>query len=132
LEREAPQNFDVLAVDAFSGDSIPVHMLSREAVQLYFQHLQPRGILAIHISNQVLNLAPVVERIAASLGKHAVAIESDSDRVLHRSACTWALLANHPEDLSAAEIQKAASELESNPRLRVWTDDYSNLFQIIE
>ena len=60
LEREAPENFDVLAVDAFSSDSIPVHLLTREAMDLYFRHLKPDGILAVHISNRYLNLQPVL------------------------------------------------------------------------
>ena len=61
LEREAPENFDVLAVDAFSSDSIPVHLLTREAMQLFFRHLKPDGILAVHISNRYLDLQPVLE-----------------------------------------------------------------------
>src|SRR5205814_881496 len=69
LEREAPENYDVLAVDAFSSDAIPVHLLTREAIALYFRHLQPGGVLAVHVSNKYLNLAPVVGMAADSLEK---------------------------------------------------------------
>jgi hypothetical protein len=65
LEREAPQQFDVLAVDAFSGDSVPVHLITREAMAVYLRHLAPQGIIAFHVTNQFLQLAPVVEKIAA-------------------------------------------------------------------
>ena len=69
LEREAPQNYDILAVDAFSSDSIPVHLLTREAMALYFRHLKPGGVLAVHISNRFINLEPVLERASSALGK---------------------------------------------------------------
>ncbi len=79
LEREAPENFDVLAVDAFSSDSIPVHLLTREAMQLYFHHLKPDGILAVHISNRYLDLEPVLEGEAKALGKTAREMDTDDD-----------------------------------------------------
>ena len=70
LEREQPENFDVLAVDAFSGDAIPVHLLTSEAMDLYFRHLRPDGILAVHISNRYLDLVPVLAGEALSTGKN--------------------------------------------------------------
>ena len=86
LEREAPENFDVLAVDAFSSDSIPVHLLTREAMQLYFHHLKPDGILAVHISNRYLDLEPVLEGEAKALGKTAREVDTDDDDA-HRRLC---------------------------------------------
>src|SRR5439155_21237654 len=79
LERQAPQNFDVLAVDAFTSDSIPVHLLTKEAVALYFRHLKPTGVLAVHVSNRYLDLEPVVQRAAAALGKEARVVDNDAD-----------------------------------------------------
>ena len=69
LERESPENFDVLAVDAFSSDSIPVHLLTLEAMELYFRHLRPDGVLAVHISNRYLDLAPVLAGETRATGK---------------------------------------------------------------
>ena len=71
LEREAPENFDVLAVDAFSSDSIPVHLLTSQAMALYFRHLSPDGILAVHISNHYLDLEPVLAGRKRATGKRA-------------------------------------------------------------
>ena len=77
LEREPPENFDVLVVDAFSSDSIPVHLLTKEAMALYFHHLKPDGILAVHISNRYLDLEPVVEGESRALGKLARTVDTE-------------------------------------------------------
>src|SRR4030095_13144307 len=74
LERESPQQLDVLAVDAFSSDAIPVHLITREALGVYLRHLKPDGIVVFHVSNRFLDLAPVVAGLAKDLGAHAVKI----------------------------------------------------------
>jgi len=79
LEKEAPENFDVLAVDAFSSDAIPVHLLTYEAMQLYFRHIKPDGILAVHVSNRYLDLQPVVGGEAQALKKVARVVDTDDD-----------------------------------------------------
>ena len=79
LEREQPQQYDVLAVDAFSGDAVPVHLLTKQALELYFRHLKPGGILALHITNTHLDLAPVVENLRRELGKYAVLVSTTKD-----------------------------------------------------
>ncbi|PYX90777.1 MAG: hypothetical protein DMG68_00535, partial [Acidobacteria bacterium] len=94
LEREAPQQFDLLAVDAFSGDSIPVHLLTREAFALYFRHLKADGVLAVHISNRFLDLQPVVEAGAAAFTKQAWLIENDSQKSEGVYSSTWVLIGN--------------------------------------
>src|SRR5262249_31332881 len=94
LEREPPQPLDLLAVDAFSSDSIPVHLLTLEAFELYFRHLKPDGILAMHISNRHLHLEPVVAAAAKKLGKDAVVIESPSDWPNQVFLARWVLLAD--------------------------------------
>ena len=68
LEAEPSQQFDVLLLDAFSGDSVPIHLLTREAFEIYQRHMKPDGIIAVHVSNRYLKLTPVVEKVAASLG----------------------------------------------------------------
>ncbi len=130
LERETSRGYDILAVDAFSGDAVPVHLLTRQAVQLYFRHLKPNGILALHITNTHLDLAPVVELLRADLGKYAVLIENDRDdeRKIYHS--TWALLSSTP--ITSPVILDVADELPRRPELRVWTDDYNNLFKILK
>jgi hypothetical protein len=131
LEQEPPQAFHVLAVDAFSGDSIPVHLLTRQAFELYFRHLQPDGVLAMHISNQYLNLAPVVAGAAAGLSKEAVIIHNgpDSPRGIYRA--TWVLVGNPQHFLGKQEIEKAGTLLDASSPQLPWTDDYSSLFKIL-
>lgn len=131
LEREAPQNYDTIAVDAFSSDSIPVHLLTREAIALYFRHLKPNGILAVHISNRFIDLAPVLERAATALHKRAVLVESDDDSEEKCFSTTWVLLASDPKIFDAPQY-KSAQPLTPAPWLRTWTDDYSNIFKVIK
>ncbi len=130
LERETPQQYDLLAVDAFSGDAVPVHLLTRQAVELYFRHLKPDGILALHITNTHLDLAPVVELLRADLGKYAVLIENDRDEERKIYHSTWALLSSKP--ITSPVILDQADDLPSRQDLRVWTDDYNNLFQVLK
>jgi SAM-dependent methyltransferase len=124
LEREPPQNFDVLVLDAFSGDSIPVHLLTRQAFQVYFRHLRPGGIVAVHVTNRYLDLPPVVEALATALQKQVRMIHSDADPPNGIYAADWSLVADNLEWLS--HTQPVARTL------RPWTDDYSNLFRILK
>lgn len=131
LEQEPPQGFDVLVVDAFSSDSIPVHLLTREAMALYFRHLQPRGVLAMHISNHYLNLAPVVAGAAAGLSKEAVMVNNEADGHRGISRATWVLVGNPQGFLGKPEIEKAGTILAGISPERQWTDDYSSLFEVL-
>ena len=79
LEREPPQHFDVLAIDAFSSDAIPVHLITREAVEVYLRHMKPDGVIAFHVTNRYLDLVPVVEGIAHELDLHALWISDPGD-----------------------------------------------------
>jgi len=129
LERELNQHYDLLVVDAFSGDLIPVHLLTRQAMELYFRHLKTTGIIALHISNQHLNLAPVVEQLSRSLDKYKVLIENPDNehRGIYRSQ--WVLITSAP--LRSSNILGVAKNIPISTNLRIWTDDYSNLFQIL-
>jgi SAM-dependent methyltransferase len=135
LEREPPQGFDVLAVDAFSSDAIPVHLITREALQAYLRHMKPDGIIAFHVSNRFLDLIPVVARLARELGLHAVLVSDDpedDDKSL-RSRSDWVLVSRNPEALEAdAIVEAGATPAEDRPEWRTWTDDYSNLIQILK
>jgi SAM-dependent methyltransferase len=131
LESEPPQNFDVLAVDAFSSDSIPVHLLTKEAMELYFRHLRPNGILAVHISNRYLDLQPVLLGESKATGKLARVVDTDDDETQDVFGATWVLMAN-PEAGFPEEVLKNSAEIESKRVVRLWTDDYSNLFRILK
>ena len=131
LEREAPENFDVLAVDAFSGDAIPVHLLTREAMDLYFRHLRPDGILAVHVSNRYLDLAPVLAEETRATGRLARVVETEDDESQDVYAATWVLIARAGSDLDN-EVRASSNPIASTRKVRLWTDDYSNLLQILK
>ncbi len=130
LERERGTRYDVLAIDAFSGDAIPVHLLSREAFQLYFRRLRPGGVLALHLTNLNLDLAPGAAGAAASLGKQTREIDSGRDEERYTLAARWVLVADRFEAAPAAIA--AAPRAQAKPGLRLWTDDYSGLWQVLK
>ena len=132
LMREAPQQFDVLAVDAFSGDAIPLHLLTNEAIALYKKHLAPDGVLAFHVSNQYLNLAPEIAQLAIAANMPSRLIESPGYEPTGSYRSTWVLLSSSPTFFNRPEISYAATETPTTPRLRPWTDDYSSLLPILQ
>ena len=132
LERDRPQNFDVLAVDAFAGDSIPVHLLTREAFELYFRHLKPDGILAVHVSNKYLDLEPVVKRLADYLRKPARLTDDEGNEAEELFGSTWVLVTSNQAFLDKPEVKKGVGDVQDRATLRMWTDDYSNLFRILK
>jgi spermidine synthase len=140
LERQAPQDFDVLVVDAFSGDAIPVHLLTREAFELYFRHLKPQGVLAIHATNRFLDLPAVVEAAAPTVGARAVKVTNSEDGANAVYESVWMLLdrtATPNRTMSALAESRVSlppgtsSEIEDSVK-RAWTDDYSNLVEILK
>ena len=132
LAREAPQGFDVLAVDAFSGDAVPLHLLTVEAIDLYKRHLAPGGIIAFHVSNQYLNLAPEIAQLAVAGGMQSRLMESAGDDVAGSYRSTWVLLTTSSTFLSRTEIAAVADKTPTLPGLRVWTDNYSSLLPILQ
>jgi SAM-dependent methyltransferase len=131
LEREQSKQFDVLAVDAFSGDAIPVHLLTRQAFALYWRHLKPDGVLAVHVSNKYLSLAPVVAIGAAEDGKQAMMVSLNADDDKEIAASDWVLVSSRPGFFEQPEIKDASEKIDPIPGLRMWTDDYSNLYKIL-
>jgi SAM-dependent methyltransferase len=131
LEREPSQQFDVLAVDAFSSDSIPVHLLTREAFDLYFRHLRADGILAVHISNKHLDLKPVVERVATAVNIPARVVDTDDDEE-HCFGSTWVLLTRRAGFFESLGAERKLETLTARAGFRPWTDDFSNLYQILK
>ena len=131
LERETAQRFDVLAVDAFSSDAIPVHLITREAVEVYLRHMQPDGVIAFHVTNRYLNLVPVVEGIANQLGLNALWID-DPGQEMFGNASSWVLLARNPARLADPHLATYATAIAARRDWRVWTDDFNNLVQVLK
>jgi len=132
LEREAREQaplLDVLALDAFSGDSIPSHLLTHEAFATYLERLAPDGILAIHFTNRHLNLEPVLADLARHSGLTALVVES-SPRRPEEAASIWAVMARDPKRLARPSLQ-AARPIDATHPL-AWTDDYSSLFAVMK
>jgi SAM-dependent methyltransferase len=131
LERESPENFDVLAVDAFSSDSIPVHLLTLESMLLYFRHLRPDGVLAVHISNRYLDLEPVLAGETRATGKLARVVDTEDDDTQDVFGATWVLITSPASGFHGEELTNSTA-IESKRTVRLWTDDYSNLFRILK
>ncbi len=132
LERQENQNFDLIAVDAFSSDAIPIHLLTREALAVYFRQLKPAGILALHVSNRYLDLVPVCARGAEEFHKKATVIFND-DESDFQTGSTWVLLTSdagwfHSRSFASADFTPAVARTS----FRTWTDNYSNVFQILK
>lgn len=132
LERQSNQHFDVLAVDAFSGDAIPIHLLTREAFALYFRHLNPGGVLAVHVSNRYLDLKPVVQRVAESLGKSWGFVRNRADKPNYIYAAEWMLVSSQKEFFDDPDVRDALIPLSSTHLPRLWTDDYSSIFGVLK
>jgi hypothetical protein len=128
LERQESQQFDLLSVDAFTGDAIPIHLITAEALALYFRHLKPHGILALHISNWYLDLAPVCARGAQALGKSAVVVEDNGTEASYLSASEWVLLSDDMAWFKGPTFQGATMFPATAPAsFRGWTDDFSDV-----
>jgi spermidine synthase len=131
LSAEAPQRFNVLVVDAFSGDAIPVHLLTEEAMELYRRHLAVNGILAFHISNQYVDLAPVVMRLAEASRMRARVVHSLSNEARGEFSATWALVSNDDNFFSQPQIVDTVTEKPAMDQVKLWTDDYSSLLPVL-
>lgn len=132
LEEGNRQTFDVLVLDTFSSDSIPVHLVTKEALALYLEHLAPDGIIAAHITNLHLDLQPVFWGLAQYYGLSMARVNYEGDSN-GGYASHWILLSRNPATLEIPAIREHAVDLSGySTNLRMWTDDYSNLFQILK
>jgi len=134
LENDDAQKFDVLAVDAFSSDAIPIHLLTREAVDVYFKHLKEDGLLALHISNRFVNLEPICLALADAFDCKAVQIYSRGDNDVGTLSCTWVILTHNRDWYLDPEVADAATEwTEQQMQKKVlWTDDFASLWEVLE
>jgi SAM-dependent methyltransferase len=132
LERQAPQGYDVIALDAFSGDAIPAHLLTVEAVATYLRHLKPSGVLAVHTSNRHLDLVPIATLLAIHHGLQIVSVDCDDYGGIADSSSEWLLMTRNEEFLNMPDVSALSEPLPPpGDEIRVWTDQYSNLFQIL-
>jgi hypothetical protein len=131
LERSPSQGFDVLAIDAFSGDAIPLHLLTTQAMALYRRHLAQGGVLAFHISNQHVNLAPAIALLAASVGMQARRISSMANEPRGEFNSTWVLVSDNSAFFAQPEVAAHSYPIEPKAGLRLWTDDYSALLPVL-
>ena len=132
LEREPVRNFDVLALDAFSSDAIPVHLLTVEAFKTYLRHLKPGGILAVHISNRYLDLVPVVQQAARHLSLELRQVENDDEDDVGVYRSDWMLLSASPAAFEGQLLKEAGERIDAVPLVKLWTDDYSDLYRILK
>ena len=131
LEREPKQNFDVLAIDAFSSDAIPVHLITSEALAIYKRHMNPGGVIAFHVTNRYLNLVPVVQSLAEAQGLSSILVRDDTKDGM-TSSSDWVLLSDDISSLSKQELAMFTTEIEPRPDWRLWTDDFNNLIQVLK
>lgn len=132
LEREPAQGFDVLVIDAFSSDSIPVHLITREALAAYVRQLKPQGIIAFHVTNRFLKLPPVVADLAREAGLYAVRVADQPEGDVPFNNTDWVLVSRNPALDREPALHGASSAFETIPGLRPWTDDYSALFRVLK
>lgn len=132
INRERGAPFDVIVLDGFSGDAVPVHLLTEQALTLYRKHLAPDGILAFHISSQYLDLEPVLAREAQQAGMHAITIHSEGDDSHGIFVADWVLLTNNEQFLANPEIARVAHPSLVRSSVDLWTDDYSSLLPILK
>ena len=132
LAAEPSQNFDVLVIDAFSGDAIPLHLLTTQAIALYQRHLAPGGIIAFHVSNQYVDLAPEIALLAASSHLQSTHIDSPANPAEGSYRATWVLVTANSAFLAQPPIALNTTRTAPIPGIRLWTDDYSSLLPLLK
>jgi spermidine synthase len=135
MERELrdgnPQQFDVLTMDAFSGDAVPVHLITMEALAIYLRELKPDGVIAFNITNGYLDLRPVLWELARHFNLRGAWVHDVATSRMYAPS-DWVLLAHNDHVLGQPDIAAHLRSLDSGREVRLWTDDFSNLFQILK
>lgn len=132
LDEGDPQQFDILFLDAFSGDAVPVHLLTVEAFAGYRQHLAPGGVIAFNVTNRYLDLSPVVRHLADEAGMVAMAIDTEADDARSINTSTWILLTDNRDFLTDPLVAAAVRPWrDTDKQPFAWTDDFSNLFSVL-
>jgi SAM-dependent methyltransferase len=134
VAKAPDSSYDLIVLDAFSSDSVPVHLLTRDAVHVYLRKLRPGGLIAFHISNRYLDLEPVIEGVDRSLGLSGLAerfLVTAADARRGESSSTWVVVGRHRSDLARFARDARWKPLRRDPGLRVWTDEFSNILSVI-
>jgi tRNA A58 N-methylase Trm61 len=133
LESEELQGFDVLVLDAFAGDAVPVHLLTKEAFEIYLKHIKPDGVIAVHISSMHLDLESVVWKQAEFFNLKSAWIESSENDEMGILSSDWILLTNNERFIKNEKIKEAAgSQRDDYKKMQLWTDEHLNLFEILK
>lgn len=136
LEREEPRRYDVLAIDAFSGDSIPMHLITREAMEVYMKHLEPDGAIVFQATNRYIEIAPVIQKLAAEHGMTAVLVSDEppvtEDQGYWLSSTDQIIVTKNQAILAAPSVRDGAVEIEGRAGFPAFTDDYTNLLRILK
>ena len=139
MEQEAPQNLDFLIMDAFSSDAVPVHLLTKEAFEIYLRHLKPDGAILVNISNRYLDLRPVVENAAKVFGLQAHTVNSEDGGADEDEGgwwlygATWMILSKNQDFMNRDALRHAAAPPSTKPNtIPLWTDDYASMFRILQ
>lgn len=126
IEREAAQGYDLLAIDAFSSDAVPAHLITSEAFTAYERHLKSDAILAIHVSNRFLDLAPVIGALAEKHRFHGVIVYETQPTI-----SDWTLLSKNLQTLQHPRIRAAAQALPQKAGIKAWTDDFHKIVKVL-
>jgi len=132
MAKAPPNHYGIIILDAFSSDSIPVHLLTKEAVDLYLSKLEQDGVLLIHITNRYVNLAPVLAKLAAENGFACRLRDDEADYESGKDGSTWVLLARSESDLGALSESDEWEKIEPRKTVAVWTDDFSNILSVFK
>jgi SAM-dependent methyltransferase len=136
LEREPPRRYDVLGIDAFSGDSIPMHLVTREAMAIYLKHLKPDGVIVFQATNRFIDLLPVVKRLASEFGLQALNVadepEGGEGAEYWYSSTDQIIVTRNRKLLEAPRIAEAAAQIDDRPELPTFTDAHHNLLRILK
>jgi spermidine synthase len=132
---DGTEEYDLLILDAYSSDVVPLHLITREAIRVYTDHLSPDGCLVLHISNRYLNLQRVVANLAADAGLvcfiQSEAGVPEADRRKGRQSSTWAILARNASQLGSLAVDTRWERTSSAAGQAVWTDDFASLFSVL-
>ena len=132
LKEQGSKKYDILAIDAFSGDAIPIHLLTKEAFELYFQHLTSDGVLAVHISNKYVDLEPLIYSMAKEFNMDAVLVEERRNRSKGIKSSSWALISNNQDFMQHPRVLAYIDSWPDAMQQIIWTDDYSNLVELLD
>jgi hypothetical protein len=131
MEKSPDNEFDVLMLDAFNSDSIPAHLVSREAVQMYLKKLKPNGLILFHVSNRYMDVESLVSAVSLDVGLQGLVRYDDNEEPSGKTSSDYVVVARHTEDFGELNSDENWTEVEKPKTIQPWTDDYSNMMSIV-